>query len=309
MKSRIMKLLHPTNRRVRILVGLLLVGLLVIQVTQSVATDHQVNATIQTVDGEKVFVSNPSLWDTVCRLAESDHVGLLKLGLAEMDRRNLSRYSATFVKQEKIRGKLSPEQHIQAKYMARPFSVSMVWTRNAPTGDALVYVEGKYPDEQGRSQMIVRPSSPLIQKLVGGSVPRLPDGPDAMRNTLRPCTMFGFHNSLSSLIDVYENARRNGDCHEQWGYRDEKTGKQVKFAKVGGRTCIVLARYLPRKPGYPAKRTLTFLDLEYLVPLRVIGTDWDNSLICNYEYRDVKFNAPLGPEDFTPQANGIKFNP
>ena len=41
------------------------------------------------------------------------------------------------------------------------------------------------------------------------------------------------------------------------------------------------------------------------MPLQLIGYDWDNRLLCNYEYRDVKFNVPLTEKDFTPQSNDI----
>ncbi|MBN1554961.1 MAG: DUF1571 domain-containing protein [Phycisphaerae bacterium] len=309
MKDRIRKALRPSNRHVRILVGLLLAVLLAVQVTQSVATSTAPASRVEIIGEDQIVTSEPDLLKKITNLAQTDHLALLELCRDEMKKRGgYQRYTATFVKQEQIRGKLSPEQHIQAKFMASPFSVVMKWTKNPPTGNALVYVDGKYPDKNGKSQMIVQPTSDFLRRLVGGSVKRLPDGPDAMKSTLRPCTMFGFENSLKSLIDVYKKARQNGDSNEQWGYRDEKTGKDVKFAEVDGRKCIVLVRYLPKREGYPAKKTLTFIDLEYLLPVRVIGYDWNDTFFCNYEYRDVNFTADLAAEDFTPDANGIKTN-
>ncbi|MBN1942121.1 MAG: DUF1571 domain-containing protein [Phycisphaerae bacterium] len=305
MKNLFRKALRPTNRRVRVLVGLLLAGLLAVQVTQSVATGPKPTVVVEAVGEEQVVTSDPSLLQELCHMAETNHLALLKLCQAELNKGRYNHYTATFVKQEQIRGQLGPEQHIRAKFMASPFSVAMTWTKNAPTGNALVYVDGKFPDKTGRSQMVVQPTSNFLRRLVGGSVLRLPDGPDAMRNTLRPCTMFGFRNSLQSLIDVYELARKRGECNEQWGYRDPKTGRDVKFAEVDGRKCIVLVRFLPRRKDYPARRTLIFIDLEYLLPVQVIGYDWNDKFFCNYEYRDVNFSADLGEKDFTPAANGI----
>ncbi len=308
MKKRFRKTIRPSNRRVRILVGLLLVGFLIVQVSQSVATDSSATATLQTVDGETILASDSARFETICRLAETDHLALLNRCRAELQNAGPSGYTTTFVKQERIRGKLTGEQSIEVKFLAQPFSVAMAWTKNAPVGDRLVYVEGKCPDSTGRSQMVVRPKSPFLRQLVNGSVRRLPDGPDAMKNTLRPCTMFGFRNSLDSLIEVYETARAAGDCSEQWGYRDETTGRRVKFVDIDGRTCVVLVRYLPQKDEYPAKKTVICIDLGRLLPMRVIGYDWDDQLLCNYEYHDVNFDVALGPEDFTPQANGIRAN-
>lgn len=299
------KAFRPTNRGVRVLVGLVLAALLVVQVTQSIATVPRPISTVAVIGEEQIATSDSDRLQRICRLAETDHLALLKLCRAELDTGRYDRYTATFIKQERIRGQLGPEQHIQAKFLAAPFSVAMKWIKNAPTGNALVYVEGKYPDKNGRSQMIVQPTVELLRRLVGGSVLCLPDGPDAMRNTLRPCTQFGFRKSLDSLIRVYELARRRGECHEQWGYRDPKTGQEVKFAEVDGRKCIVLVRYLPKREDYPARKTVIFIDLEYLLPVRVLGYDWEDNFFCNYEFRDVNFSVDLTAKDFTPAANGI----
>lgn len=306
MKTLLRKAFRPSNRRVRILVGLLLAGLLVMQVAQSVATGPTQAGTVKVIEETQIVTSEPDLLDRLRTLAQTDHLALLELCRKELNKGLYDQYTATFVKQEQIRGKLSAEQYIQVKFMSEPFSVAMKWTKNPPTGNALVYVEGKYPDRNGKSRMIVQPTSDFLRRLVGGSVRRLPDGPDAMKNTLRPCTMFGFENSLESLIRVYNLARKNGECNEQWGYHDEKTGRDVKFAEVDGRKCIVLTRFLPRRKEYPAGKTIIFIDLEYLLPLRVIGYDWNDRFFCNYEYRDVNFNADLSKEDFTPAANGIR---
>ena len=306
MKRLFRKAFRPSNRGVRILVGLLLAGLLIVHVTQSVATGPSQTSTVAIIDETQIVTSEPDRLQKICDLAQTDHLALLELCRKEMDKGRYDQYTATFIKQEQIRGQLGPEQHIKARFMAAPFSVAMTWVKNPPTGNALVYVKGKFPDKDGRSQMIVQPTSEFLRRLVGGAVPRLPDGPDAMRNTLRPCTEFGFRNSLESLIRVYKEARKNGESNEQWGYRDEKTGQDVKFAEVDGRKCVVLVRTLPRREGYPAKKTLVFIDLDYLLPVRVIGYDWNDKFYCNYEYRDVNFSAELTPENFTPEANGIR---
>lgn len=290
MKQLIQKVLRPSNRGVRVLVGLLLVGLLLIQVTQSVATLED-DAVLKQSDGDDAP-------DALKKLAETDHVALLRRCLERYDEQNIPGYTCTFIKQERIRGKLGLPQHIDVKFLAKPFSVAMAWTKNAPIGDRMLYVEGKYKDEQGQSRMIVRPSSEFLRTLTGGGVLRLPDGPDAMRSTLRPCTQFGFRNSIQSLLSIYELARQRDECYEQFGGMTE----------IDGRECLVLERFLPNRPDYPAKRTVVCVDVEYLLPVRVIGWDWNDELVCDYQYINVNFDVALRAEDFTPQANGINYN-
>lgn len=226
--------------------------------------------------------------------AKTDHVALLKKGIARYDAVPVKGYTCRFVKREKIGGSLREEQAVDVKFLGDPFSVAMTWTKNPPLGDAMIYVEGQYKDDKGVSLMLVRPK-PAFQWLAGKSVLKLPDGPEAMQHSLRPVTKFGFRNGLVSLLEVYEKAVAAGDCQMRYdGVTD-----------VGGRKCVVITRILPEGKGYPAKVTEACLDVETLLPLRIVGYDWDNSLLCNYEYHDVKLNPGVKPEDFTPQANGI----
>jgi hypothetical protein len=301
MKKLAGKLFRPTNRGVRLLVGLLLAGLGLVQVAQTIASREPTGAdTLASVQPKDPTSSRREMLET---LAATDHLVLLTQGLQEFQAHEHPGYRCTFLKQERIRGTLGEIQKIDVKFLADPFSVVMTWTENAPTADKILYVEGQYKNAHGRSQMVARPASAFLRKLVGGSVLRLPDGPDAMKNTLRPCTLFGFENSLTSLIEVYEAARKQGQCNEQFG--EEQDGKLVRWTKVGDRLCLVLVRYLPYDKDYPAKKTVICLDAEWLIPLRVKGYDWDDQLTCDYQFLDVNFDEPPRPDEFTPQANGI----
>ncbi|RKY26435.1 MAG: hypothetical protein DRP83_04295, partial [Planctomycetota bacterium] len=199
MKKFLDMIFKPTNRRVRILVGAVLVGLGFVQITQSLATREQAVKKLVTLDDTVLLTGDAARLEKIRNLAETDHLALLKMGLAQFQQRGIPSYTCTFVKRERIRGKLGKEQHIDVKFREKPFSVAMKWTKNPPLGDALVFVDGKFKNSDGRSQMVVRPAAKLLQKLTGGSVLRLPDGRDALKSTLRPCTYFGFQNGLKSL--------------------------------------------------------------------------------------------------------------
>jgi hypothetical protein len=287
------KLLHPSNRRVRVFVGLLLAGLFCIQCTQSV-----------TAGGSKLEkASTATAAEKIEKLAREDHIALLEMCLDNYDK-NYQDYTCTLIKQEIIRGAQKPEQWMNVKFTDKPFSVAMQWLKetpkgalandqvkklHVPIGDRVLYIEGKYDNK-----MVIRLANPLLRGLLGTQT-RPPDGKDAMKNTLRPVSVFGFKRGMKSLLGVYRQAAKKG--HLKMGFGG--------YVNVAGRDAIVLVRTLPPKENYPAKRTEICIDLETLVPIRIQGFDWDGKCTSRYVYKDVKFNLGLDETKFTPKANDI----
>lgn len=279
------RLLHPTNRSIRLGVGLLLAGLFCIQCTRTEAfkeSDH-----IIAISGSELGTTNPAAVEELVTLAKEDQIALLERCLANY-RSSYKDFTCTFIKQEMIRGSLNQEQEISVKHIDEPFSVAMAWVKNAPLADRILYVEGK-----NDNQMLVRPTGIILRALVGGYLAKPPDGPEAMQSTLRPVSLFGFERGLESLLEVYHKAQQAGDLKTEWG----------QFAEVSGRKCLVIVRYLPAKDGYPSHKTVIYIDVDRLVPLCIEGFDWDNNLQCRYIYQDVKFNVGLTADDFLPETN------
>jgi hypothetical protein len=280
------RLIHPTNRRVRLLVGILLAGLFCIQCSRTEA--FRQSRFVVAISGQAVGENDAAVMAHVKHLAQTDHITLLEYCLANYEGR-FRNYTCTMIKQERINQVVGKEQEIHVKFMEEPYSVAMAWTpETAPIGDRALYAQGRY-----NNQMLVRPNGVLNQLV--GTVMRPPDGPEARRSTLRPINQFGFRRSMESLLKVYRKARSAGDLKEAFG----------GYAEVGGREAIALVRYLPAKDDYPAARTVIFLDLEYLVPIAVEGYDWDGKLACRYVYKDLAFNVGLTSSDFLPAANGM----
>ena len=277
-------LFRPTNRRMRYLVGIFLAGLFCIQCIPSSQNDQGsvVIARSQTVNPEDVARK-------VLQLAQTDQVALLEYYQKNYEH-SYRDYTCTFLKKERLSGALQAEQEVQVKFSESPFRVAMHWVRNAPIGDRVLYVEGKY-----NGHMVVRPASGLLRMLAGGAVFRKPDGADVMKNTLRPVNLFGFHRGMRELLGVYRQAKAAGDLKQTCG----------GIAMVDGRRAVVLERYLPPKDDYPAWKTVVYIDLEYLVPICIEGFDWDERLSSRYAYRNVRFNTGLTPDDFLPEANEI----
>jgi hypothetical protein len=280
-------LLHPSNRRIRLIVGVLVAGLLCVQCTRSEA--FRESRFVVVLSGEVFGENAPEVSAEVIRLAKTNHIALLEYCLAACQERYRD-YTCTLIKQERIGGRVSKEQEIAVKFLSDPFSVAMRWTPETATiGDRVLYVEGKH-----NGMMLVRPTG-VLYKLVG-TVMRRPDGPQAMQSTLRPVNQFGFRKSLESLLRVYRQARSAGDLTERFG----------GFAEVAGRKAVALVRLLPPKDDYPAAKTVIFIDLEYLVPVAVEGYDWDGQLSSRYVFKDIRFNVGLASEDFLPAANDMK---
>ena len=288
------RLIHPTNRRIRLCVGLLLAGLFCIQCTRSEAIRQ--SQLITAINGRLVEARDDVLAEKIEHLARTDHIALLELCLENYERQYRD-YTCTLIKQEIIRGTSKGEQWMDVKFVDLPFSVAMKWLDKVPggnklyvpMGDRVLYIEGRY-----NNQMLVRLTNPLLRTLVG-TVQRRPDGSDAMRNTLRPVNLFGFKRSIQSLLKVYRKAKRHGELKEAFG----------GYMKVAGRKAIVLVRYLPPQKDYPAHKTEIFIDVQALVPTCVKGYDWDGNIIGRYIYKNLKFNVGLAGEQFTPEANGM----
>ena len=274
-----------TNRRARIIVGLLLVGMFTVQCTRSHAIREQ--SPVMAISGEIVGSIGSEQQRKIEQLAKTDHIKLLRQAL-ENCRNNYRDYTCVFVKQERIHGVLKPQQEMEVKFLDEPFSVSMRWIKNAPTAERILFVRGKY-----NNMMLVKPKGFLGNLL--GVVRRAPNSPDVMANTLKPITDFGFENMIKNLLRTYELAAS----------RHEGVSKFAGYARLDGRKVLVLKRVLPPREDYPAKSITWYLDLEYFVPVGIEATDWNNNLIYSYFYKNIRFNVGLTPEDFTPQANGM----
>ena len=215
-------------------------------------------------------------------LAKTDHVTLLNWSLETYQKR-VHDYTGTFLKQERINGKLKKTEQIAIMFKEKPFSIFMQWEKNAGSGDKMLYVEGS-----NDNQMLVHPTG--LWAWIK-SVQRDPQGKDAKKAALRTCDQFGFYRSMKSLVELYETAQKRGDL---------KT-RSLGETKVDGRPCIALERILP-KDKYPYPRTVVEIDVEYLLPVKVSMYDGQNQLIGNYIFLNLKFNTGLTNDRFTPKA-------
>ena len=285
------RLFQPTHRRVYLLAAILLVGLFFAFFPKPTVAVKPADAFVPIVNGEALGEMPADTVVTLEDLARTDHIALLEMCLENVAQYN--DYTVTFLKQERLRGKVREEQTIEVAYRRQPFSVAMKWIENSPKGDRVLYIEGMW-----EGKMLIRPTGGFAQMLTGGQVLRDPVAKEVMEGTLRPVTMFGFENSLKNLLEVYRLAKDRGDLVEEFG----------GMGQIDGRNVLILIRKLSPADDYPCAKTITYIDMEYLVPIMVEGYDWSapEQFTCRYAFRDIQFNIGLPDERFTPEANDMK---
>ncbi len=222
-------------------------------------------------------------------LAKADPQKFLEEALNNYHKR-VRDYTCLFVKQERLRGKLTKEQHIRVKFREAPFAVFMKWVKNPGRADRVLYVKGRHDNK-----VLVKPSG-FLKILVPTHVKRAVDGPDAAKASRRRLSDFGFCNTLKLI-------RRDTA-------RAEKAGDLLKFeydgqGEIDGRKTFVFERRLPDKRKYSDQRLTMHVDQEWMVPVATRSYDGRGRLLGRYEYRDVKLNASLPWKEFTPKANGL----
>ncbi|MCG3178121.1 MAG: hypothetical protein BIFFINMI_00444 [Phycisphaerae bacterium] len=285
------------SSRVRLAIGLVLGGLLMAQVFTSLgpaSTDVATAAAPPVNFSKDAALNQVSDKDRIENLAKTDHVALLKYCLAHFSERYAD-YTCTLARQERIAGKLGDRQIIDVKFKEKPFSVFMNWRTNPGQADRMAYVA------DGKNIMYLRPTG--WPRKLWPSVERSPDAADVRSKSLRSVTEFGFANGLRSLIEVYETAAKRGDLVEASYVGANEKG-------VDGRPTFAIKRILRPSDDedYPAKTTIVEIDQEWLIPVRIYGTDWRDGedgqprIKCDYVYTDIKFNVGLKDEEFTRQA-------
>ena len=209
-------------------------------------------------------------------------------------------YTATFHKQERLKGKLGAEQTIDLKVRHRPFAVYMRF--HAPQdGKEVVFAEGRNGDK-----MIAHGGG--FARLL---VPRLavaPDHPLALADSRHAITEAGLANLAARLVGF-----RKMDLEDP-----EAETVLDKITDAKGR---VRLRSVHRHPHYhegrPFARVEVLYDLDTTIPVDIRSFDWpgkggDSSgelvLAEHYSYDDLNFEAPLASIDFDPANPSYQFH-
>lgn len=199
-------------------------------------------------------------------------------------------YTATFYKQERVKGRLLPAETVQLKFR-KPFDVYMRWTDGDFAGREVLYVrgwnDGKIRAHQG--------SFPDI------TVNLRPDANLAMRGNRHPITQMGF----GEVIRLMVRDARFSESHPQDGVEYIDHGESTIY---GARSrCIEASVPLRSFADYYAHRAKICFNVATKMPTRVTVWDYEDALIEDYGFEDVRLNPGLTDVDFDPENADYNF--
>lgn len=200
-------------------------------------------------------------------------------------------YTATFIRQERVRGQLLPEQHIALRVRQQPLSIHMKWT--APKN--LAGQEASFVTGQNNNQLRAKSAKPLLGAI--GFVSLDPRDPKAMDNNRHPITEGGLGNLIEQI----------GQAHEQ-EKRLAPNQLQLQFGNFlfNQRVCTRMeATHLVNNGQFYCYRCAVYFDRETRLPVRFEAYDWPQpggppggEVLEIYNYIDLKFNVGLSDAAF-----------
>jgi hypothetical protein len=209
----------------------------------------------------------------------------------------LQGYTATFKKQERIAGKLLPEQTMAMKVRQKPFAIYFKFVTPHP-GKEVVYAEGH------RHNKVIAHNGDWTRRLV----PRLevePTSTVAMADNRHPITDAGLSNFARKLVDFRKLDLEDSDAVT---ILDRISGPD-------GRPWLRSVHlHTQSGPARPFARVEILYDPDTHFPLRISSYDFpqpgeegDLRLAERYSYDDLALDVPLSALDFDPANPSYEF--
>jgi hypothetical protein len=220
-------------------------------------------------------------------LAKNDPIAFFKFCLRRQER-EVSSYSLTLQKQERISGKLEKKEIIEVHFKEKPHSVFFLWKEGQRLARKALYVEG-----ENNGMLVVKPAG------IGGflkSVERDPEGKDARSSGRYTLKEFGLQLGLRHTLGTWEKAKQQKALHVEY------LGKQ-KIKELGGRECYVFKRTRYKEPeGDGVTEQTAYVDAETWLLTGSILKGGEGQLIAEYYFRDIRLNPKFKEGQFTRQA-------
>ena len=205
-------------------------------------------------------------------------------------------YTATFRKQERIRGRLNPEQTLFMKVRKEPFSVYLKFL--APVnGKEVVYSEGSFDNHMIAHE--VGPARLLVPRLKVSPTSAL-----ALADNRHPITRAGLYNLMSSLVGFRLKDLTDDDATTVMDWATDGEGR-LRPRSIHGHSI--------RTEERPFARVIVLYDPDTLLPYEFLGYDWPEGpdaalqLGERYVYDNVELDAGLADIDFDPANTDYAF--
>lgn len=209
-------------------------------------------------------------------------------------------YTATFRKEERLKGKLVPEQAFFIKVRQAPFAVYMKAVAPA-SGKEVIFAKGSFGDK-------VVAHSAGLSRLLMPKILLPPEHPLIRSESRHPITNAGIGNLIKNLIGY-----RQRDLVEP----DAETTLDRWTAPDGRDWLRSIHIHHDHTADRPFPRVEVLYHPETRLPLRFTAFDWPDSatggsesqiLGERYRYDDLTLNAPLSAVDFDPANPAYHFH-
>ncbi len=206
-------------------------------------------------------------------------------------------YTATFKKQERIEGRLYPEQTLAMKVRQQPFAIYFKFL-SPKAGKEIVYAEGHHDNK------VIAHEGDWTRRLV----PRLKIDPNsalALANSRHPVTDAGLSKLAHKLIAFRKLDLEDPDAET---ILDRTTGADGRPRLRS----VHLHKY--ENPSRPYIKVEVLYDPATGFPLQISSYDWPKSgeqgtplLAERYTYENLAIDAPLTAIDFDPANPNYEF--
>lgn len=198
-------------------------------------------------------------------------------------------YTAVVHKQQRVAGKLLPEETILLKFR-KPFSLYMKWIKAPYEGSELLYVEGWKENR-------VRAHRGGLLRFITHNLD--PGDPALMAANLRPVTDIGIGQLVKTIAVNVRTAIKAGEL----GFSEQ--GEEPVY----GRKTRILEVVFPNEYAgdYDGHRLVINQDVESKILIRIRVFDRDDQLVENYGYKDLDLDARLVDVDFDPAYSAYRF--
>ncbi len=199
-------------------------------------------------------------------------------------------YTARFSRQEWIGGQLRPPEEALLKFQ-RPGRVYLRWTAGPPKGREILYVPGRDAD-----RILVHQPGALSGFF---TLVMAADSPRVLRESRHPVTDVGIGRLVELIVANVKRGLERGELTLVNHGVGQEAGRRVR--RIEG----VWPR--DRAKGYYSYRAIAVIDAEWGLPVEVAIFDWDDRMVADYAYRDLRLNPGLSASDFDPANPDYSF--
>jgi len=189
-------------------------------------------------------------------------------------------YSSIFVKQERIKGKLSEERKIKVLFK-KPFNLYMKWLNGSDKGTKLVYRRG-----HNDNKMLVK--TRIFWKKC--TVSLQPTSERALKNNRHTIDEMGIGYIIKLIMGNVKGAEENEEL--ELSYHGEE--------KIGGDNIHKIECIFPsdESKGYYCYRAILGIDKQSGLPIMIEVYLWDNKLHERYIYSALETNIGIKDKVF-----------